>query len=91
MDEATKPQILEVVKIMAEDVYFTLGCYILNLNIKEDKLTREFACHKTYIQNPFGYHLSIPYPILDPQQIEFTNKIKQDCPDINCLPFLNNV
>jgi hypothetical protein len=89
MDEATKNQILDVVKMMAEDTYFTLGSYILNLNIKEDELTREFACHKTYIQNPFGYHLSIPYPILDAQHIEFTNKIKQDCPDINCLPFVD--
>jgi hypothetical protein len=86
----TEPRILDVVKIMAEDTYFTIGCYILNLNIKEDELTREFACHKIYIKNPFGYHLSIPYPITDPQQIEFTNKIKEDCPDINCLPFYNN-
>ena len=76
--------------MMAEDTYFTLGCYILNLNIKEDELTQEFACHKTYIKNPFGYHLSIPYPITDPQQKEFTDKIKEDCPDINCMPFFNN-
>jgi hypothetical protein len=89
-DAHTRNKILDVVKMMAEDTYFTLGCYILNLNIKEDELTQEFACHKTYIKNPFGYHLSIPYPITDPQQKEFTDKIKEDCPDINCMPFFNN-
>lgn len=90
IDESTRSKILDVVKMMAEDTYFTLGCYILNLNIKEDELTREFACHKTYVKNPFGYHLSIPYPIVNQQHKEFTTKIKEDCPEINCLPFFNN-
>jgi len=40
----------------AEDVYFTIGCYKLKLNIGDDTESSKFACHTIYYDKCFGVH-----------------------------------
>jgi len=40
----------------AEDVYFTIGCYKLNLNIGDDTESCKFACHTISYDKCFGIH-----------------------------------
>jgi len=46
------------IKTDPEDVYFTLGCYKLNLPVGDDKFCSHFAVHSIYYENFFGLHNS---------------------------------
>lgn len=81
---------LDTIKIMAEDTYFTLGSYVLGLKVGDDAFCEKFACHQFFVEKPFGYHLSIPYPVTDSKQIGLTQAIRQDCPDIACWPYCDD-
>lgn len=61
----------------AEDVYFTIGCHLLNLPTGNDDISNFFVTHTSYVENPFGYHLSNPCICL-------VGRIRQDCPSLNC-------
>jgi len=63
--------ILDTVSRMAEDVYFTLGCYLLKLKIGDDELCRNFSCHSLFVEKPFGYHQPVSYIL---------NQVLEDCP-----------
>jgi hypothetical protein len=78
---------LDTIKIMAEDTYFTLGSYVLGLKVGDDAFCEKFACHQFFVEKPFGYHLSIPYPVTDVKQIGLTQAIRHDCPNIACWPY----
>jgi len=45
-------------KTDAEDVYFTLGCYKLNLPVGDDEFCSHFAIHTIYHDKFFGVHNS---------------------------------
>jgi hypothetical protein len=47
------------IKTDPEDVYFTLGCYKLNLPIGDDYFCSHFAVHSIYYSTFFGVHNSI--------------------------------
>ena len=42
----------------AEDVYFTVGCYKLNLPIGDDQFSQQFANHTILTEKCFGIHYS---------------------------------
>ena len=42
----------------AEDVYFTIGCYKLNLPVGDDEFCSHFAVHSIYYDKFFGVHSS---------------------------------
>jgi hypothetical protein len=42
----------------AEDVYFTIGCYKLNLPVGDDEFCSHFAVHSIYYDKFFGVHNS---------------------------------
>jgi hypothetical protein len=42
----------------AEDVYFTIGCYKLNLPVGDDEFCSHFAVHSIYHDKFFGVHKS---------------------------------
>ena len=46
------------IKTDAEDVYFTLGCYKLNLPVGDDEFCSHFAVHSIYHDKFFGVHKS---------------------------------
>ena len=41
----------------AEDVMFTIGCYMLGLPIGDSGLADTFCIHSILIQDPFGFHI----------------------------------
>ena len=47
------------IKTDPEDVYFTIGCYKLNLPIGDDYFCSHFAVHSVYYSTFFGVHNSI--------------------------------
>jgi hypothetical protein len=47
------------IKTDSEDVYFTLGCYKLNLPVGDDEFCSHFAVHSIYHDNFFGVHNSM--------------------------------
>ena len=81
---------METIKIMAEDVYFTIGCHFLKLKVGDDEFSRNFARYCIHIEKPFGYHISVPYPTVDPGQKKYLEELKMDCPGINCSPFYDS-
>lgn len=50
------------IKTDSEDVYFTLGCYKLNLPIGDDEFCSHFAVHSIYHDKFFGVHNSMYLP-----------------------------
>lgn len=46
----------------SEDVYFTLGCYKLNLPVGDDEFCSHFAVHTIYHDKFFGLHNSVYLP-----------------------------
>jgi len=46
----------------SEDVYFTLGCYKLNLPVGDDEFCSHFAVHSIYHDKFFGVHNSMYLP-----------------------------
>jgi hypothetical protein len=40
----------------AEDVYFTIGCYRLGLDVGDDIISQHFALHHTWVEPFFGTH-----------------------------------
>jgi len=40
----------------AEDVYFTIGCYKLGLQVGDDEISKHFALHHTWVEPFFGTH-----------------------------------
>ena len=46
------------IKTDAEDVYFTIGCYKLNLPVGDDDFCSHFAVHSIYHDKFFGVHKS---------------------------------
>lgn len=58
-----------------EDVYFTIGCYKLNLPIGDDEFCSHFSVHSIYYDTFFGVHNSIYLPkrrlIKDHSELEF--------------------
>jgi hypothetical protein len=63
------------IKTDPEDVYFTIGCYKLNLPIGDDDYCSHFAVHSIYYDTFFGVHNSIHLPkrrlIKDHSDLEF--------------------
>jgi hypothetical protein len=47
----------------AEDVYFTLGCYFLDLPIGDDEACSHFCVNRILVDGYFGVHKPIP-PLL---------------------------
>lgn len=46
----------ETINNYAEDVYLSLGCYMLKMKIGDDKITNNFAVHHVYYEKSFGLH-----------------------------------
>ena len=44
----------------SEDIYFTLGCYKLELPLGNNKECMHFCCNRIYVNNMFGVHKPIP-------------------------------
>ena len=44
----------------AEDVYFTLGCYFLNLPVGDDAACSHFCMNRIFVNGCFGVHKPIP-------------------------------
>jgi len=61
------------IKTDAEDVYFTIGCYKLNLPVGDDEFCSHFSVHSIYHDNFFGVHNSV---LLD------KNKLLKDHSDL---------
>ena len=63
------------IKTDSEDVYFTLGCYKLNLPIGDDDFCSHFAVHSIYYDKFFGVHnsmyLSKKQLLIDHTDLEF--------------------
>lgn len=63
------------IKTDAEDVYFTVGCYKLNLPVGDDEFCSHFAVHSIYHDKFFGVHNSVYLPknqlIKDHTDLEF--------------------
>lgn len=76
-EQATQENYKSLVGKCPEDVYFTIGCHLLNLPTGNDDVSDYFVCHTNYIPNSFGYHLSNPC-------ICIVDRIRQDCPSLNC-------
>jgi hypothetical protein len=75
--EVTEENKTEIVGRTAEDVYFTLGCYLLNLKIGIEEECSYFACHTVYRQGCFGFHLSSPCKCI-------VDKCRAECPSLGC-------
>lgn len=50
------------IKTDSEDVYFTLGCYKLNLPVGDDEFCSHFALHSIYHDKFFGLHSPTALP-----------------------------
>jgi hypothetical protein len=63
------------IKTDSEDVYFTLGCYKLNLPVGDDEFCSHFAVHSIYHNKFFGVHnsnyLSKKQLLTDHSDLEF--------------------
>ena len=73
---------LETIVTDAEDVYFTLGCYKLNLPVGDDEFCSHFSIHTIYHEKFFGMHKSTWFP---------KNEILSMHPDIESLCYLDPI
>ena len=65
-----------------EDVYFTLGCYKLNLPVGDDEFCSHFSIHTIYHEKFFGMHKSTWFP---------RNEILSMYPDIESFCYLGPI
>ena len=54
----------------AEDVYFTLGCYKLQLPVGDNAECMHFCCNRIWVDGMFGVHKPIPELLQKSEQIE---------------------